>query len=338
MKKEPKKLTALDEFSKEFINVLPMNNFQKIFKQIEGFDGETPETLLWKIKNKSSNFPQISDERQKSLQNKFRKAVYSPEYALQMKTKHEETVKFIKSHLKKDSRYSHLINLINKADKNVDFVSLSFLAPFAHPEQNFILLSKPVKLLEEINNNYGEKRKNFIVELFKEIPEPIYKNYLECIYKLSFVAESEKLPTEICDFGDLVVKSSHRLKDFSGLVASEIKLLRNSFAHNNFKYNLNDDSFIVWDKKTPTTKMSANEIVKIANEVTSMCVETFPLVAQLYLIRNFYLNSGFLDLLLEKMPALISENPEEVSKAEKELSDFGQLLTEPMQNFFQNNQ
>ena len=66
---------------------------------------------------------------------------------------------------------------------------------------------------------------------------------------------------------------------------------------------------------TPPVKITADEIVKIANDITLMCVETFPLVAQLYLIRNFYINSGFLDLQLEKRSALTSENPEEVLEA-----------------------
>lgn len=335
----PKKSTALDEFSKELIKILPKNSFQKIFKQIENFDGETPETLLTKIKNTSINLPQISSEKQKSLQDNFKKAICSPEYTLQIKTSYNENSKFIKNLLEKDSRYTLLMNLINKADKNVEFVSLLILAPFSDLKRNFVVFCKPIKLLEEINNSAKEKRKNFLVELFREISEPLYYKYLEAVWRLSFLAENEIFPKETPkNFGNLVFQADHRLKKFPRLVEGKMKLLRNSFTHNNFEYNLENDSFMVWDDKISKSKMTADEIAKIANDVTNMCVETFPLVVYLYITRNFYVNSGFLDLQLKKMPALISENPTEVLKAENELSTFVELLTEPMRNFFQSHQ
>jgi len=232
------------------------------------------------------------------------------------------------------------MNLINKADENIEYVSLPFIIPFLDSERNFILFCKPIKLLEEINNSNGERRKNFVVELFREIPQPLYHNYLQVVWALSYLAESKMIPKETKQkkFGSLVYDSATRLKDFPGLVESKMKLLRNSFAHRNFEYNLGDDSFVVWDDNIPKEKMTADEIIKIAKDVTIMCIETFPFTAQLYFLRNFYLNSGLLDISLEKIPALTSGNPLEISKAENELSDFGKLLTEPMRNFFQNNQ
>lgn len=329
----------IEDFGKEFIKILPINIFQKIFKQIENFDGETPETLISKIKNKSLNYSRLPEKKEKSLRDKFLNAVRSPEYSSMIKTDYKKNIKFLLSLLKKDSRYSLLMKLVNKADKKVDFISISCLMPFMNLEQNFVLSSKPMTLLEKVNDSKGEKRKYFLVELLREIPEPLYRNYLECIWKLSYLAESKMFPEKTPeDLGELVKQSANRLKNFPNLVDVNMKVLRNSFVHKNFEYNLKDDSFIVWDKNSPKTKMTADEIVKISNDATLMCVETFPLVAQLYLLRNFFLNSGFLDLQLEKMPILFSENQSEVSKAEIELSAFAQLMTEPMRNFFQSHQ
>jgi hypothetical protein len=280
MKKDKSKNHSdFEEFGKEFISLIPINNLQKTFRQLENFDGGTPETLLAKIKNKPLTLPKLSDEKQKSLQENFLKALRSPEYASLIKAGHKKIVKDIKDHLAKDLRYSQLINLINKADEKIEFVSLAFLMPFLDLERNFILFCKPIKILEEINNSNGEKRKNFIVDIFKEIPEPLYYIYLEVVWKLSYLAELKMFPKDTPKFGALANQSANRLKDFSGLVESRMKYLRNSFFHSNFKYNLNDDSFIVWDDNTPKTKMTADELVKIAKAVTLMCVETFPLVA-----------------------------------------------------------
>ncbi len=267
------------------------------------------------------------------------KAIRSPEYASLIKAEYEKSVKHIKKYLEKDSRYSLLINLINKADKDVEFVSLPLLMPFLDTEKNFILFCKPLKLLEEINNSIGEKRKNSVVELFREIPEPHYYKYLEAIWRLSFLSERKIFPKDTPrDFGELVFQSANRLKDFSGLVIDDMKLLRNSFAHSNFKYNFDGDSYEIWDRNTQPIKMSADKIVKIANDATLMCVETFPLIAQLYFLSNFYLNSGLLDIYLQNIPALASGNALEISKAENEILAFGQLLTEPMRVFFQKHQ
>jgi len=337
--KESKNINEFEEFGKELINLLPVNNLKKVFKQFEHFDGQTPETLLAKIKSKSLKSKKTSAEEQKSFQAKLLNAIRSPEYASLIKAEYEKSVKHIKKYLEKDSRYSLLINLINKADKNVEFVSLPLLMPFLDMEKNFILFCKPIKLLEEINNSNGEKRKNFVVELFREIPEPLYYKYLETILRLSFLSEKKIfLKDTPRDFGDLVFQSANRLKDFSGLVIGEMKLLRNSFAHNNFKYDFDGDSFDIWDRNTELIKMSADEIVKIANDATLMCVVTFPLIAQLYFLRNFYLDSGLLDIYLQNIPALTSGNALETSKAENEFLAFGQLLTEPMRVFFQKHQ
>ncbi len=337
-KNKSKNFKEFDEFGKELITLLPMNHMQKLFKQLENFDGETPETLLTKIKNKPLSFPRISDEKQKSFQDKFLSTIRNPKYALLIKAQCEENIKFIKTDLKKDSRYSLLINLTNKADKNIELVSLPFLRPFMDFERNFILFCKPINLLEKINKSVGEKRKNFLVELFREIPEPLYKNYSETVWRLSYLAELKMFPKETPKFGELVNQSMNRLRDFPCLVEGKMKLLRNSFAHNNFEYNLEDDSFVVWDDNTPKTNIAADEILKIAKDVTFMCVETFPLFCQLYLMQNFLIDSGFLETYLENISALTSGNPLEVSKAEKELSDFGEILTEPMRNFFQKHQ
>ena len=329
----------LGKFDKEFSSLFSTNQFQKIIRQIENFDGELPETLLTKVKNKGANSSQISEEKQNLLQKSFFDAVNSAEFNLQIKTGFEQNISFIKDSLKKDSRFSQLLKLIKKADENVEFISLPLLFPFLNLEQNFLSFCKPLKFLEKINNSIEEKRKDSLIDLFREIPEKQYAMYLEVIWKLSFLAENKMFPKKKPKpFGNFVSQSAHRLKDYSGLVESKMGLLRNSFYHYNFKYNLAKDSFIIWDDNVPEIKITADKLAEIANDVTSICIVTFPLVAQLYFLRDFFLESGLLDIWLEKMPMIASENPLEISKAENELSTFGRLLTKPMRIFFQNHQ
>ena len=332
------KSNDLKSFGEEFFQLLPMNHINKIFRRFESFDGETPKTLLAQVNSETLKLKQLPDKEQTILQDKFLKAVRNPEFASAMKIGIEENIRFIKTLLKKDSRHSLLLKLINKAEEKIEFVSLPLLKSHLELEQNFILYCKPINLLEKVKTNSKEKRANLIVELIREISEPLYKNYLETVWRLSYVAESEMFPLKALDFGELVSQSANRLKEFPNLVLDEMRLLRNSFTHKNYDYNLQDDSFVVWDKNTPRTKKTADEIVKIASEATFMCVETFPLVAQLYLMRNFFLNSGLLETYFQKMPALTSGNPSEISSAEKELSAFAELIIEPMKEFYQKHQ
>lgn len=339
MKKESsEKSNDLKNFSEEIFQLLPMNHINKIFRRFESFDGETPKTLLAQINSETLKLKELPDKEQTILQDNFLKAIRSPEFASAMKNGVEENIKFIKSLLKNDSRHSLLLKLINKADEKVEFVSFSLLKRNLELEQNFVLYCKPINLLEKVKINSKEKRANLVVELIREISEPLYKNYLETVWKLSYIAESEMFPLKTLDFGELVNQSANRLKEFPHLVSNEMWLLRNSFTHKNFDYNLQDDSFIVWDKSKPKTKISADEVVKIAKEVTLMCVEIFPLVSQLYLMRNFFLNSGLLETYFQKMPALTSGNPSEIAKAEKELSAFAELIIKPMKEFYQKHQ
>lgn len=334
-KKEREESADFGEVSKELFNLLPIRDLQEIFREIENFDGETPQTLLSKIKNRSFTIKKVSDEERKTFQKNLINFIRSPEYTLLVSTQLKRSTKFIKENLKKDSRHSLLLKLIGRADEKIAFASLHFLIVFLDEEQNLILSSRALNLLGKISNTSKERRKNLVVDLFKELPEPLYRRYLETIWRLSYLMESKIFPEQSPKFGELVIQSAHRLKKFPGLVISEMKLLRNSFAHNNFEYSLDDDSFTVWDENIPRTKMTANLIVKIANDATSICTETLPRVAQLYFLRNFLADSGFLEIYLQKIPTLASGNQNEVSKAEIELRSFMESLTKPMVNFFQ---
>jgi hypothetical protein len=339
MKKEEFDMSDdLKFFSEDLFQLLPMNHIKKIFKRFESFDGETPKTLLAQMNSQTLELKELSEEEQTVLQNNFLKAVCSPDFALAMKTGIADNIKFLETILAKDVRSSHLLKLIDEADKKIKFASISLFWSHLQLEKNFILYCKSINLLEKVKTTRKEKRANHLAELIREISEPLYKNYLETVWRLSYLAESKMFPLKAPDFGELVNQSENRLKDFPNLVSNEMRLFRNSFTHKYFDYNLEDDSFVVWDRKIPKMKKTADEIVKVVSEVTFLCVETFPLVAQYYLMRNLFLNSGLLDAYLQKMPALTSENPLEVSKANKELSDIGQSLFEPMKDFFQRHQ
>ncbi|MGC2236397.1 MAG: hypothetical protein WA584_09560 [Pyrinomonadaceae bacterium] len=338
MKKAKKHADEFEAFGKEFIQLLPVNQLQKMVRKIEAFDGETPKTLLSKIQNQPIKLKRVSDEEQKAFQDKLLKAIRNPAFSSEITNGIRESIRFIKESLRKDDRHSLLLKLVSKADEKVEFICLPFLKSFSDFEQNFILFSKPIKLLEEIKSSVLEKRANLVVELVREISEPLYRNYLEAIWRFSFFIEAEMCPKVTPTFGALVNQSANRLKDFPGLVEAEMKVLRNSFVHKNFEYFLQYDSFVIWDKTTPKVQKTADEIVKIVNNVTSMCVDTFPLVAHLYLLRNFYLDSGLLEMQFKNMPALTSGDALEISKAEEEISTFVKLLTEPMVKFFQTHQ
>lgn len=193
MKKAKKHSDDFEAFGKEFVQLLPINQLQKVIRKIETFDGETPKTLLSKIQNQSLNLKKISDKEQRAFQDKFLKAIRNPALGSEITAGMRESIKFIKESLKKDARHSLLLKLISKADEKVEFICLPFLKPFSDLEQNFILFSKPVKLLEEIKSSILEKRANLVVELIRELSEPLYKNYLEAIWRFSFFTEAESV-------------------------------------------------------------------------------------------------------------------------------------------------
>lgn len=334
-KKQLRNSHDFEKFGTKLILLLPMKELKKIFSKLEKLDGETPLTLLREITGQPIRTRKNFDVKPSDLQGEALELVRSKEFAVLVKSNTEENIKSLKENLKKDPRYSLLLKLINLADEKIGFVSFLFLKPFLDVEQNFIRFCKPHGLIKNINSSTGERRKNFLVELFKEISEPAYRDYLEVIWKLSFIAQTKIFSIPSPKFGELVNQAQRRLRDYPRLVIGEMKLLRNSFAHNSFEYNLEDDSFIVWDEKTPKTKLTADEITNIANEVTSMCIETFPSVAILYCLRNCFLESGLLECFLQQIPSLTSGIPSEIAKAEAKLLEFQLSLTKPPRDFFQ---
>ncbi len=63
-KKVSKNSNEFEEFGEELINSFPANNLKKLFKQFGDFDGQTPETLLAKIKSESLKPKKTSVEEQ----------------------------------------------------------------------------------------------------------------------------------------------------------------------------------------------------------------------------------------------------------------------------------
>lgn len=132
------------------------------------------------------------------------------------------------------------------------------------------------------------------------------------------------------------MKVTHeRLLDYPGLVESRAGWLRNSAVHNVPDYVLEEDSVWMWDRKGNREKIRVDELLAMAKSMYTISANTIQRVGQLYMFREFFLQTGLLDMMLNLMPYALANDQEKVALAEQEISSYGAALLEPLEKFCQ---
>jgi hypothetical protein len=113
-----------------------------------------------------------------------------------------------------------------------------------------------------------------------------------------------------------------RLDEYPGLVDPNIGWMRNSAAHLNSEYLIEQDAILIWDKKHDAVIVPVNELLDRVESIYQLSCRIVQRVSQLYMFRNFMRDTGLLREVIARYPVIFFGNQEEISQAEAEISDY----------------
>jgi hypothetical protein len=243
----------------------------------------------------------------------------------------KRAAKLAKQEAAVDTRYSLLLRLIDEAESNVPFVSLTVLSGAAEPIDNLSAQWKPIHQLQEAKRLKGEARAQAVLTALEHTAEAVYWPYLRAIWNLSFYKESKCPPRAQRDPGALVVEVSKRLANYPGLVEGRAGWMRNSATHLHYEYLVSEDALEMWDIKHTRRKISVDELLEIVKSMYQISAQTFPQVAQLYVLRTFLPAAG--KALFPNMSGLLSSDVAVRNSIEQDMTDKMKMMLEPLRAF-----
>lgn len=110
--------------------------------------------------------------------------------------------------------------------------------------------------------------------------------------------------------------------------------MRNSSVHNLPDYIPEEDSIWMWDRNHPRTKVRVDDLLEMAQRMYIISAATIQRVAQLYMLRDFFLNTGLFDKYVECTPYIFAGDEKRLAASEQEMSEYIRSLIEPLENFF----
>ncbi len=232
-----------------------------------------------------------------------------------------------------DSRYSLILKLIRSADTQVPFVSYFAMQPYLDP--TFLRrLCEPIDLLQQAETETGEVRARALVRSVREIAEMLYDPYLRMLWNLSCFATGDRRQ-EPRDFGDLVKGLSKRLAEYPGLVEKDAGWIRNATAHAQWCYIPSREKLKMWDRSHSVEEIAIDDLSAMANGMFSIAGPTAFALVGLYVFRDICLNTGLLDLAIEVLPEIFSEDQRRRTRAEKVFHEKEKAVFGPLQAFLQ---
>jgi hypothetical protein len=96
-----------------------------------------------------------------------------------------------------------------------------------------------------------------------------------------------------------------RLSAYPGLVDPDARWMRNSARHERWEPVPGEDAIIMWDDKTPRTKVTLCELEKKVNDMYQIAGVTFISVAHRYLFRNVLTDTGTWQLFGKMVPSIM---------------------------------
>jgi hypothetical protein len=193
--------------------------------------------------------------------------------------------------------------------------------------------SMPIRLFKQAEEASGEARATLALEALAKTAEFLYKPYVQTVWALSYVRQGKR-PPQAPEFGDLVRVAHERLGDLPGLVEKDAGWMRNSAVHNLPDYVPEEDSLWMWDRNHPRTKVRVDDLLEMAQRMYIISAATIQRVAQLYMLRDFFLNTGLFDMFVECTPYIFAGDEQRLAAAEQEMSEYATSLLEPLENFF----
>jgi hypothetical protein len=335
-KKHNKLSDVEDRFGSRFIRMVPElpKLFVNLAERVERFDGTEPRKFITDMKGDFNALAQKLQGRQWRIGRSLRFLMGKLAARVQAKQFAYQIIEITKQAAAADPRYSLLLKLMHKADEKVPFASVIVPLIYADPEKMLIPQSAPLKLLQQAEKLSGEARATVVLDALAKTVEFLYKPYIHTIWMLSYIKERRR-PPQPPEFGDLVKVTADRLSDYPGLVERDAVWMRNSAVHNLPDYILEEDSLWLWDKNHARPKVRVDDLLRMVQRMYLISANTIQRVGQLYMFREFYLNSGLLDMLLEAVPYIFAGDEEKLASAEQRMMEHAKPLFEPLERFFE---
>lgn len=311
---------------------LPML-LRRIHDRIESFDPKQPKTFIADLKRDFKAFELTLQGRERRV---WRLVWFLFSRALvqvQAKEFADETIAGLKRLAAVDERYSLLLKLMHEADKRVPLASVLAARWHSDPEAAWIKQCAPLDLLKQAEQETGEARATTVLRALSVISEALYKPYLLTLWFLSYVKEG-KVPPQAPEFGELVKQVHGRLNDYPGLIEPDAGWMRNSAVHNMPEYLLEDDSVEMWDRNHERTKVRVDDLLEMVQLMYLISGRTIMYVSQLYMFRDFLVNTGLFNIFVDCIPLVISHDEQRLAEAEQKMSEYSDALIEPIGKFF----
>jgi hypothetical protein len=306
---------------------------RRVHKRIENIDWKQPKTFLANLEGDFKAFEQTLPGRERRIWRLvwflFGKLVVQ----IQAEQIAHQMIADIKQSAATDVRYSLLLKLMHDTDKRVPFASLLVHALHGDPKTAWLQQCAPFDLLEQAEKETGEARATTVLRALHVTAEVVYKPYLLTLWCLSYIREGEK-PPQAPGFGELVTQTHRRLTDYPGLVEPDAGWMRNSAAHNMPEYVIGEDAVVVWDKSHEPKKVRVDDLLEMVQRMYLISAITVVRVGQLYLFREFFVNTGLFKMFVGLMPLVFSRDESRMSAAEREIEQRVKSLMGPFEAFF----
>jgi hypothetical protein len=331
-----------DKVGRKILRMMPElpKLFEKLFARVERFDGTEPKTF---IAGMEEDCEDIARRLKGRLQGKRGRRVgrflwflfgkLAARAQSQARQRMREVVETTKRSAAEDPRYSLILKLMREADEKVPFASLIVSFLYADPKAMLVPQSVPLRLFKQANEASGEARATLALDALAKTAELLYKPYVHTVWILSYVREGKR-PPQAPEFGDLLRVTHERLADLPGLVEKDAGWMRNSAVHNPPDYVLEEDSLWLWGRNHPRTKVRVDDLLEMAQRMYVISAATIQRVAQLYMLRDFFLNTGLFDMFVGCAPYIFASDEQRLAAAEQEMSEYAKSLIEPFETFF----
>lgn len=127
-------------------------------------------------------------------------------------------------------------------------------------------------------------------------------------------------------FGLILDAASEKLKDCPQLLDRNVGWMRNCVTHDIPKYNIKTDSWEM-NNKSQIVKVNVIDLLILTKSLYQISSSTVARVGQLYLFRNFFLESGLLEILADSLPTVLLEgNKDKELELEKKITNHLQQM------------
>ena len=223
-------------------------------------DHEQPFTSIAELEKRLENVLVLDEEFIKDFLEKHIKQLSNPEYIKKaIINSFISNQNEIQIRNNDNQEFKQLLELFKNIDSISSGKALKLIKSVGILGSNDEILSGDSFVLE-LEGLTGERLIRKVITITPSLIEGNYKRYLSFLVLAKYtLSNSNKQPSP--KLGVMIQQASSLLIDYPLLVDNDIAWLRNSMAHDNWKYDVTSDIIIMWDDNHPEVSFSSEEIM-----------------------------------------------------------------------------